>query len=138
MEAGETSASSQHPMLELDVVVGIVGVAHQVAVLSGTAPRSDETSCHGGTCSADGFEITLTLLESVLIVAVVLSVFLPRTETSAWISSGPPLPTICGLFGSVTTLALISARNTVIRSSCVRASAKIGRASCRERVWIAV
>src|SRR5882724_834327 len=39
-------------------------------------------------------------------------------------SSGPPLLTICGLVGSVTTLAFWSAFRTVARSSLLNLSAK--------------
>src|SRR6266850_1317273 len=122
--AGAASPLSQQSMLELAVVVGICGRVHHVALLRGTPPRSDDSSCQGGTCSADGFETTRTWLESSSIVAVVLLDFRPSLATRACTSAGPPLFTIWGLPGSVTTLALPSACKTFSKSSCVRLSAK--------------
>jgi hypothetical protein len=59
-------------MCVVAVVELILGAFHQVAVLSGTPPKSDDTICHGGTLSFDGLEISCTPLESVTIIAVVL------------------------------------------------------------------
>ncbi len=73
---------SQHPIVVLAVVVGISGWDHQVAALSDCPPSSEETNCHVGTISLDGFEINWTPLDNVVIVAAVL------TETFA------PVPAI--------------------------------------------
>ncbi len=73
---------SQHPIVVLAVVVGISGWDHQVAALSDCPPSSEETNCHVGTVSLDGFEINWTPLDNVVIVAAVLTgPFAPRPLT---------------------------------------------------------
>src|SRR5262245_17053107 len=94
------------------VVEGISGDAHHVAVRSDTPLSSDDTICHGGTLSAEGFEISWTPLDSVSESGTLLADFLPSRRTRSWMSAGPPICTICGFPASVTTLAFSSACNT--------------------------
>src|SRR5271166_5931085 len=83
-----------------------------------------ETICQGGTCKLDGFESKRTPVDSIVFETVVLADFTPRVATNCWTSAGPPLLTIWGFLGSVTTLALLSAVRTLTRSSLVRRKAK--------------
>jgi hypothetical protein len=62
----------------LAVVVGISGWETQVAALSDWPPNREETNCHVGTSSLDGFEINWTPLDNVVIVATVLTESCPR------------------------------------------------------------
>ena len=106
------------------VVELIFGLAHHVAVLSATPPNSADTICHGGTCKADGLEISFTPVESVTFVGVRLWDCVPSPLTRACTSAGPPFLTICRFAGSVTTLAFPSAFRTLRTSAFVSLSAK--------------
>src|SRR5271154_2449241 len=80
---GLLSEASQHPITVLAVVVGISGLAHQVAARSETPPNNAETICHGGTCKSEGFEIKTTPLDSVSLVTILLGESFPSPATSA-------------------------------------------------------
>jgi hypothetical protein len=67
----------------VEVVVGIVGLAHHDATRSGSPPSNADTICHGGTFRSDGFEMSTTPLESLAIVGVLLLDIFPRLLTSA-------------------------------------------------------
>src|ERR1700680_3230515 len=70
----------QQPICVVDVVESMVGLVHQVATRSGIEPKRDDTSCHGGTCKADGLEMSRTPVESVSRVAWVLEDFWPSWD----------------------------------------------------------
>src|SRR5664279_178839 len=80
-------------------VLGISGWVHHVAARRGSPPNNAETICHGGTARADGLEIRTTPVDRVVLVAVAAFELVPKPLTSAWMSGGPPLLTICGLEG---------------------------------------
>jgi len=48
---------SQQPGICPDLVLGIVGSAHHVAVFKSFPPKTLETNCHGGTLIFQGFDI---------------------------------------------------------------------------------
>src|ERR1700688_2192421 len=83
--------ASQQPTVDEAVVVGILGFAHHVATRNGTPPSCADTICHGGTCTADGFDINCTPLDRVDIMMVFLVDFRPSVATNAWMSEGPPV-----------------------------------------------
>src|SRR5437763_1670901 len=85
------SDGSQQSILVSFVVEGIAGRAHHVAVRNESPPSSEDTICHGGTCRAEGLEISTTPDESVSLVAVVFFDLTPSASTSCLISAGPPL-----------------------------------------------
>src|SRR6185369_1183684 len=93
----------QHFTLVVLVVVGILGLAHQVAVRSDTPPKVADTICHAGTFNLEGLEINFTPLDKVASTTSSLVDFFPRLLTRSCTSDGPPLLTICRLVGSVTT-----------------------------------
>jgi len=55
---GLASDGSQHPTTVVAFVVGISGLAHQVAARNGSLPSSADTICHGGTRRLEGFEMS--------------------------------------------------------------------------------
>jgi hypothetical protein len=65
-----------------EVVLGIFGFAHHVAVLKGNPSSVAETTCHGGACNAEGLEINCTPVERVVLMTVLLLDFLPRPLTN--------------------------------------------------------
>src|SRR6266852_1625483 len=100
------------------------GLVHHVAALNEMLFSFADTSCHGGTCTADGFPISTTPGDSVSFVTAWLSDLGAKPLTRSTISLGPPLFTICGLVESVTTLAFFSAFRTMTTSSSVNLTAK--------------
>src|SRR5690242_9293047 len=54
------SVSLQQAIAAPAAVESIAGCVHQLATRSDTEPSSAETSCQGGTCSAEGLEIRRT------------------------------------------------------------------------------
>src|SRR4051812_16949938 len=109
---GVPKSSRQQMIWRPTSVVGILGAAHHVAVLNGTPPSLADTICHGGTCSADGLEISLTPLDSVTSIKVVESDLLPSLAARDCSCGGPPIRASWGLVTSVTTEAFPSASRT--------------------------
>jgi len=69
---GFTRLPFQQSIEVVAVVELIAGCVHQLATRSGTEPKRPETSCQGGTCSADGLEMTRTPLDNISIVGSLL------------------------------------------------------------------
>src|SRR3954451_1091485 len=88
---GGGKAAAQQPIGVVAPVEGMAGFAHHVAVRSGTPPSREETSCPGGTFSAEGFEISRTPVESMTSRTVVEADLTPSRATLAWRAAGPPL-----------------------------------------------
>src|ERR1700733_3387303 len=121
---GGLSDGSQQSMVLDEVVLGICGLAHQVAALRDTPSSTEDTICQGGTCSPEGLEINCTPVERVSCVNAVLVDWTPSFVTKELMSAGPPFLMIWTLWVSVTTLAFCRAVSTMATSPLVSLRAK--------------